>query len=150
MRYSDGRGMRVLCARSLTRAPLCSLSARRTPSVRATPRIDPSRAAGSALSDSRTLVFISLTAVYGPATIRRSPQRRCPMFKLIHAMAASLVLAAGWPMPVAAQSYPAKPIRLIVPYPAGGATDFFARLVFPKMGESLGQPIVVENRPGAG
>ena len=49
-----------------------------------------------------------------------------------------------------AQSYPAKPIRLIVPYPAGGATDFFARLVFPKVGDVLGQPVVVENRPGAG
>jgi tripartite-type tricarboxylate transporter receptor subunit TctC len=49
-----------------------------------------------------------------------------------------------------AQNYPAKPIRLIVPYPAGGATDFFARLVFPKVGDALGQPIVVENRPGAG
>ena len=48
------------------------------------------------------------------------------------------------------QSFPSKPIRLIVPYPAGGATDFFARAVFPKMGEALGQPIVVENRPGAG
>src|SRR3989440_12936600 len=50
----------------------------------------------------------------------------------------------------AAQSYPPKSIRLIVPYPAGGATDFFARLVFPKMGEALGQSMVVENRPGAG
>ena len=56
----------------------------------------------------------------------------------------------GAPLLAAAQSYPTKPIRLIVPYPAGGATDFFARLVFPKMGESLGQQVVVENRPGAG
>jgi tripartite-type tricarboxylate transporter receptor subunit TctC len=49
-----------------------------------------------------------------------------------------------------AQSYPTRPVRLIVPYPAGGATDFFARLVFPKMGEALGQQVVVENKPGAG
>jgi tripartite-type tricarboxylate transporter receptor subunit TctC len=49
-----------------------------------------------------------------------------------------------------AQAFPTRPIRVIVPYPAGGATDFFARTVFPKMGEGLGQPMVVENRPGAG
>src|SRR5437588_12297533 len=49
-----------------------------------------------------------------------------------------------------AQSYPTKPIRLIVPYPAGGATDFFARLVFPKVGDTLGQLVVVDNRLGAG
>jgi tripartite-type tricarboxylate transporter receptor subunit TctC len=72
------------------------------------------------------------------------------MLKLIKTLVATLVLAVGCAMPVAAQTYPTKTIRLIVPYPAGGATDFFARLVFPKMGEALGQPIVVENRPGAG
>ncbi|MFZ4479078.1 MAG: Bug family tripartite tricarboxylate transporter substrate binding protein [Rhodoferax sp.] len=49
-----------------------------------------------------------------------------------------------------AQTYPTKPVRLIVPYPAGGATDFFARTVFGKVGDVLGQPVVVENKPGAG
>jgi tripartite-type tricarboxylate transporter receptor subunit TctC len=48
-----------------------------------------------------------------------------------------------------AQPYPSKPIHLIVPYPAGGGTDFFARLVGQKMSELIGQPIVVENKPGA-
>jgi tripartite-type tricarboxylate transporter receptor subunit TctC len=65
---------------------------------------------------------------------------------IVAALAAVLVLASN----ALGQSYPAKPIRLIVPYPAGGATDFFARLVFPKVGDALGQPVVVENRPGAG
>src|SRR5438132_9876226 len=48
-----------------------------------------------------------------------------------------------------AQSYPNKPIHLIVPYPAGGGTDFFARLVGTKMSELIGQPVIVENKPGA-
>src|SRR4051812_31198161 len=51
--------------------------------------------------------------------------------------------------PAFAQTYPARPIHLIVPYPAGGGTDFFARLVGQKMSELIGQPIVVENKPGA-
>jgi tripartite-type tricarboxylate transporter receptor subunit TctC len=66
---------------------------------------------------------------------------------IVAALAAIAVLSLG---DARAQNYPAKPIRLVVPYPAGGATDFFARLVFPKVGDALGQPVVVENRPGAG
>ena len=48
-----------------------------------------------------------------------------------------------------AQAYPAKPIRLIVPYAAGGGTDFFARTVSGKLSEQLGQTIIVDNKPGA-
>ena len=49
-----------------------------------------------------------------------------------------------------AQTYPTKPVRLIVPFPAGGATDLFARTLSQKISEKLGQTLVVENRPGAG
>jgi tripartite-type tricarboxylate transporter receptor subunit TctC len=50
---------------------------------------------------------------------------------------------------VHAQNYPNRPIRVIVPYPPGDAADILARLIGPKVSERLGQPMVVENRPGA-
>lgn len=64
--------------------------------------------------------------------------------------AITLLTAALAPLSALAQAYPNKPIRLIVPFPAGGATDILARALSQKLGEKIGQSVVVENRPGAG
>jgi len=61
---------------------------------------------------------------------------------------AALVLALLWGV-ASAQTYPVRPIRLLVPNPPGGATDNLARVIAPKLTELLGQTIVVDNRPGA-
>ncbi len=63
------------------------------------------------------------------------------------ACALSILIFAG---PAAAQNYPVKPVRMVVPFPPGGNTDIIARVFAPKMAENLGQQIVVENRGGAG
>ena len=66
-------------------------------------------------------------------------------------MRAALVVAAlGATQTLTAQEYPVRPVRLIVPYPAGGPTDFVGRLVGQKLGPLIGQQVVVDNRPGAG
>lgn len=70
---------------------------------------------------------------------------------LASAAARALACLAILASPAAiSQGYPSKPIKMIVPFPAGGTTDVVARLVAQRMSESMGQPVVVENRGGAG
>jgi tripartite-type tricarboxylate transporter receptor subunit TctC len=64
--------------------------------------------------------------------------------KTLLALVASLLLS-----PAHAQPYPSKPIRIVVPYAAGGTSDILARQIGPKLSDAWGQPIIVENKPGA-
>lgn len=67
------------------------------------------------------------------------------------ALAALTIVAAALAAPatVVAQSYPVKPIRWVVPFPAGGSSDLLARVLAQRVGDDLKQPVVVDNRPGA-
>src|SRR6202163_4062441 len=71
------------------------------------------------------------------------------MGKLTPTALVALVLVSFSALAFGQASYPNRPVKMIVPFAPGGASDFVARIISPKLGEALGQQIVIENRPGA-
>ena len=69
--------------------------------------------------------------------------------RVLGATALALVLPASQPA-LAQAAWPARPIRIVVPFPPGGSTDLLARRIGEKLAASLGQPVIIENKPGAG
>src|SRR2546430_4770635 len=63
---------------------------------------------------------------------------------------AAIGLSLSSAVPTFGQSYPDRPIKIVVPYPAGGPTDVMARLIAQRLAASFGQAVIVDNRPGAG
>ncbi len=76
------------------------------------------------------------------------PAVRVSFAATLTAMIALCGLASLWAQNASAQAWPTRPLRIVVPYPAGGPTDVLARLVADRMSPLLGQPVIVENRPG--
>src|SRR5262249_24726217 len=74
---------------------------------------------------------------------------KLPRRNFLHLAAGAAALPAGSRM-AWAQAYPSRPVRMIVPFPAGQASDTIARLMGQSLSERLGQPFVIENRTGAG
>ena len=68
--------------------------------------------------------------------------------RAVRCIGALLLLAAG--ASTQAQTYPTRPVKIIVPFATGGPADNYARFLAPRLQEALGQSFVVENRPGAG
>src|SRR5258708_11324950 len=107
----------------------------------------PAIARSIATTTARNRALSEFVEIWNPSPFTPITLAWKPLLRLLVAFCA-ISLAA--PAALALQNYPQKPIRYIVPFPAGGIADVFARIIGGRIAEAWGQPVVVENRAGAG
>src|SRR5205085_7935301 len=73
-----------------------------------------------------------------------------PGAAMIRPACAALLACLAFAQPLSAQTWPAKPVRIVVPFAPGSTIDIIGRIIAPKLSEALGQPVLVDNRAGAG
>ena len=99
---------------------------------------------GEALQCAKRRAPVQNQAEYGHRTAARR------LFATAGVIVGVVLLVGTMMSPTHAQSYPSQPIRFILPWAPGGTTDILARIIGPRLSEQLGQPLVIENRPGGG
>src|SRR3974377_825272 len=93
---------------------------------------------------------ICLVKILGMSALDMDSTNACRAVRVLGRLAlCALCLVGIWGANAAAQSYPSKPIHIVVPFAPGGITDILARALAQRLTESLGQQVVVENKPGA-
>ena len=82
----------------------------------------------------------------GQVRALRMTQRLMPLLVLLSSVPASTGIALAQ----SAQPYPNRPLRFIIPFTPGGSNDIFGRIIGQRLSEAMGQPVLIDNRPGAG
>ena len=95
------------------------------------------------------LLIIRYIDCFNQSSYQPSPEGLTNMHHLPALIAATIAFSSIGPALAAGSEFPARPVRMIVPYPPGGGSDITGRAIGAKLGEYLGQTFVIDNRPGA-
>ena len=93
--------------------------------------------------------IVVFTAFWNENRITMTLRHKAKISQIARGLAGMALAACIMAVPASAQTWPTRPIHLIVPFAAGGANDIVARLIQPDLERALGQPVIIENKPAA-